>query len=717
MSKRIFSGILVALLLISMLTLAFSIQTAKAEPKTWYVNDGGGADFTKIQDAIDAASPEDTIYVYNGTYYEHIDISKSLSLIGENKHATIIDGSGNGYAVTVSYTQGVEFTGFTICNAEISIDIWQSANNTIVDNIVTNSTLGGPSWGGGIYLDYSSNNTVAGNIILNTTEVGIWLNSYNNTVVNNTISGAVEPVQSSCGGIHLEDGSHNNTIRGNIISERAYGIYLAFWSDTNNIVGNTILNLSYNVPYGIIVWSSNNWIIGNTIMNVDYTGIRLNSPEGYPNRCMNNVVSGNAISYCNDGIAVSFESSFNTVTANNVSNVNTGISIWNHSNKNTLIGNILNNNGLGISLAAFSENNTIEGNVITSNSYGVDILDSSNNKLFNNNVTANTYSNIYIDSSAGNTICGNLISNSQNGLMFLYSSDNNVYHNNFVSNTEQVYSYDSVNVWDYGYPSGGNYWSDYSGTDLLSGPYQNETGSDGMGDAPYVIDANNLDNYPLMSPCACLPFITIVSPQNVTYPMTSIALTFTVDEATSWIGYSLDNQANVTIAGNTALTDLSGGTHYITVYANDSSGNMGASETVCFTVPCALTIMATVGGTTNPAPGTYSYTANSAVQVKATPDPNYIFDHWELDGVKVGSANPYSTHMDKDHTLKALMRIVGDVDGGGKVGLEDLVILALAYNSKPGDAKWNPNADIDDNGQIDLADLVTMAIHYGQHNP
>jgi parallel beta-helix repeat protein len=502
--KRLVSGIVLTLLLISMLTLAFNIQPVKAEPRTWYVDDSGGADFTKIQDAVYAASAGDTIYVYNGTYHEHIYISKSLSLIGENKHATIIDGSGYAYAVTVFYTQGVKFTRFTICNAEIGIDISQSSNNTIVDNIVTNSTLGGPYWGGGIYLDYSSNNTVAGNIILNTTEVGIWLNSYNNTVVNNTISGAVEPVPSSCGGIHLEDGSHDNTIRGNIISKRAYGIYLAFWSDTNNIVGNTILNLSYNVPYGIIVWSSNNWIIGNTIMNVDYTGIRLNSPEGYPNRCINNVVSGNVVSNASNGIEVSFKSSFNTLIGNNVSNSGIGITICNYSNNNTLNGNVLTYNSLGIDLWGFSENNKINGNVMTNNSYGIDIIESSDNKVSNNNVTTNTYSNIYIHSSTSNTICSNIIANSQNGLMFLYSSNNNVYHNDFINNTEQVYSYDSTNVWDDGYPSGGNYWRDYTGADLWGGPYQNETGSDGIGDAPYVIDAENVDNYPLMKPYARL---------------------------------------------------------------------------------------------------------------------------------------------------------------------------------------------------------------------
>jgi hypothetical protein len=68
----------------------------------------------------------------------------------------------------------------------------------------------------------------------------------------------------------------------------------------------------------------------------------------------------------------------------------------------------------------------------------------------------------------------------------------------------------------------------------------------------------------------------------------------------------------------------------------------------------SLTITTTVGGTTDPAPGTYSYTANSTVQVTAIPDANYLFDHWELDTVNVGSANPYTVLMDNNHTLKAV---------------------------------------------------------------
>ena len=80
------------------------------------------------------------------------------------------------------------------------------------------------------------------------------------------------------------------------------------------------------------------------------------------------------------------------------------------------------------------------------------------------------------------------------------------------------------------------------------------------------------------------PAMTVVSPENETYATSSVPLSFTVDKPTSWIGYSLDAQHNVTITGNTTLSGLSYGHHSIIVYANDTSGNMSFSGTVCFTV-------------------------------------------------------------------------------------------------------------------------------------
>jgi energy-converting hydrogenase Eha subunit A len=80
------------------------------------------------------------------------------------------------------------------------------------------------------------------------------------------------------------------------------------------------------------------------------------------------------------------------------------------------------------------------------------------------------------------------------------------------------------------------------------------------------------------------PSISIVSPQNKTYEATDIPLTFKVDESVSWIGYSLDGQATATIAGNTTLTGLSDGSHILRVYANDTFGYTGASETIYFSI-------------------------------------------------------------------------------------------------------------------------------------
>jgi hypothetical protein len=71
-----------------------------------------------------------------------------------------------------------------------------------------------------------------------------------------------------------------------------------------------------------------------------------------------------------------------------------------------------------------------------------------------------------------------------------------------------------------------------------------------------------------------------------------------------------------------------------------------------------LTITTTDGGTTTPPPGTYTYTINSTVQVTAVPDPNYLFDHWELDTINVSSANAYTVWMNKNHTIKAVFSLI-----------------------------------------------------------
>ena len=68
----------------------------------------------------------------------------------------------------------------------------------------------------------------------------------------------------------------------------------------------------------------------------------------------------------------------------------------------------------------------------------------------------------------------------------------------------------------------------------------------------------------------------------------------------------------------------------------------------------SLTITTTSGGTTEPIPGTYNLLSGTSVSVKATPDTNYVLDHWELDGTNLGTSNPVSFTMDKNYTLHAV---------------------------------------------------------------
>ncbi len=108
---------------------------------------------------------------------------------------------------------------------------------------------------------------------------------------------------------------------------------------------------------------------------------------------------------------------------------------------------------------------------------------------------------------ANNTICYNTIQTNECGINGAYyrGRGNWIHHNNFINNTVHAMIHDPYgeyypNTWDSGYPSGGNYWSNVTETDLFSGPCQNMTGSDGIGDLPSRIAPRNIDQYPLMAP-------------------------------------------------------------------------------------------------------------------------------------------------------------------------------------------------------------------------
>lgn len=87
-----------------------------------------------------------------------------------------------------------------------------------------------------------------------------------------------------------------------------------------------------------------------------------------------------------------------------------------------------------------------------------------------------------------------------------------------------------------------------------------------------------------LAPDTTPPTIMIFSPENLTYGVSSVDLSFIVNEKTSWIGYSLDGADNVTIVDSAVLSDVSDGEHRLTMYAEDLTGNIGISDVIVFTV-------------------------------------------------------------------------------------------------------------------------------------
>ena len=208
-----------------------------------------------------------------------------------------------------------------------------------------------------------------------------------------------------------------------------------------------------------------------------YAGISLSSNG---NNITNNILWNN---WC--GINLERHTSYNLIANNSITNNLNGVhgELWCDS---TIVGNDIMDNLLGIWVGPYSMRNTIVSNDIRNQwSEGVSMWQSSYNTIVGNNITDNNQGGHWA------------------GIVVGFSSYNEFFHNNIVNKGKQIdVQGEVVNTWDDGYPSGGNYWSDYTGVDLYSGVYQNETVSDGIGDTPYVIDADNRDRYPLINPVA-----------------------------------------------------------------------------------------------------------------------------------------------------------------------------------------------------------------------
>jgi len=671
MLKKTVSGLMLVLLLTGMSTLAFNFQPVRASGTIYIRVDGSIYPPTAPISTVD-----------NVTYTFISNINDSIVVERNN---IVVDGAGYTLRGTGAYgSTGIGLrkrNNVTIENMKIEgfyLGVWfnESSNNSISGSIIANNKFS-------IELTYSSNaNSIYGNNVTNN-EYGIGLLfSSHNVLRNNTISDnkcnfmVVGFSLSDC----MNDVDTSNTIDGRPVyywvNKRDMDVPLdAGYVALVNCTGITAqkLNLVNNGQGLLLAYTTNSTITNNNMTNNDDALWLVYSS--------NNSVYGNVITHQRlDGVLI-YNSSYNDIVGNNITNnggfgVGIGVGIIGSSHNNISQNNIKSTNAYGVWLG-YSLNNSIVGNNITNNLYGIHLLESSQNSIVGNNIRNNSHS-IGLQFSSNNIIAGNNVTaNNRYGILLYESSNNIIYHNNFVNNTRQVYDYAwdhrevslSVNVWDDDYPSGGNYWSDYNGADEKSGPGQDMPGSDGIGDVQYVIDKNNKDHDPLMT-----PYLT--SPHD-------IGIKASISKTIIAQGFNTTITIKMTVInyGEQAETFNFTSRIHTAIYEQTLTLTSGNSTTITFTL-----------NTTGLAKGNYTISA----YVSPVPGETYTIN------------NNYTNHI-------VVTILLGDVDGDVDVDIYDIVLACASYGSKKGYPNWNQFADLaPPYGIINIYDIVTIAVNCGK---
>ena len=289
---------MVIIVFLCVFSVLFPVGICGDVGQTLTVRSDGAGNYTSIQEAINAASPGDTVYVFPGIYYGAVVVNKTIILIGEEKNTTIIDSSNSGFYAVLIQSPDATLSGFTIQNSTVGVYFAGNksvSNTTITNNVITNNK-------DGIYLVNISNVVIFGNMITANDGSGIRLyGSIDNNIYENTISGHQGY------GIVLWDLSYNNTIFRNIITDNKNGVGLRRWSDNNVISEN---NVSQNSNSGILLgYSFYNNLTGNSVID--------NSNGIYIGDSSDNFISANYIAYNHHGIYL-YDSTNITICDDNV---------------------------------------------------------------------------------------------------------------------------------------------------------------------------------------------------------------------------------------------------------------------------------------------------------------------------------------------------------------------------------------------------------------
>jgi PGF-pre-PGF domain-containing protein len=433
---------------------------------------------------------------YNNLVEDNTVNSKPLVYL-ENESDTVVDDAGQ---VVLIGCNNITVENLNLSYTNVGVELFETDASKILNNDLNNNTRYG------VYLYNSTNNEINSNnashniwfgiclfnsndnlVISSSLENNGWFGLYLYTSSNNTIS-KNNVVDNYFDGIQIRN-SLNNTISSNDVSRSIWGIYLTN-SVNNRLIDNSIMQ---NTDGIVIQEATDNYIEINRVINNLKWGMSIENCNGI------SITGNNASMNGYDGIHV--EDSYNVNIKDNTIFMNDDGIELHDSFDNVISGNIIKYNYESLELDC-SENNTIADNYIANSRDGIELFDSLNNTIINNTCyNCSWYAGIYLYNSNDNNIRNNNFSKNEGGISLLYSNHNTIYLNNFINNAENVYSYDSVNIWNstepltYTYNGKtstnylGNYWSGYTDTDF---------DGDGIWDNPFVINSENQDEYPLV---------------------------------------------------------------------------------------------------------------------------------------------------------------------------------------------------------------------------
>ena len=387
--------------------------------------------YPTIQDAINsgATSDGDVISVKPGVYHENLVVNKTLSIIGQNKATTIIDGCNSGTSVKIT-NSNVTLSSFTIRNSgensSAGIYLDNVGNCSIVDNTVSDNYYG-------IYMNCSGNNTLRSNAMNgNTYNLGIDGNEaahfINNVDSSNTINGKK---------VYYLVGNSNLNIKPSTYPHMGY---LALVNCKGITVQN--LNLSNNGNGILLVNTQNSTLIGNKIVN-SIEGLRLMNSEG--NILRNNSLTGNKYNFLVQGGLLNYVDASNTLNGK-------PIYYWIGQNNKAVPSNagyvaLINCSGVTVQnldlasnwqsiVLSSSTNSTVSNNQINSNYCGIELENSSNSNSIRENTVVNCTQGITLSDCKNNNIANNVLSNNQFGGYFTSSSFNTISENTVNTNID-----------------------------------------------------------------------------------------------------------------------------------------------------------------------------------------------------------------------------------------------------------------------------------------